>query len=680
MTLRQPGAVLDGKYEIVESLGQGGMGEVYLTRHLHLQELRVVKILRQDLATEETAQKRFTREARLATQIKHPNVAILYDFSRLEEGAFYMVWEHIEGKDLGDWIHERGPLPPLPAIDLAIQGLRGLEAIHANGVIHRDISPDNMMIARDRRGRYLVKIIDLGLARNLEPDPNFEITQAGMFMGKLKYCSPEQASPEAGVILDHRSDIYSFGLVLYEMLSGLPPFEGDNPHTVVVKRLSEEPLPLTGRVPGLEVPEVLEAVVRRSLARDREERFSDAVAFIEALERVAYGIREGKLGPAPKQKPAAPTDEEVGPPVRSHRRQRDGRELTREERSELLAQIDRAAQRKREGTQAVHRLDKLIEEGKLAEARELVGALEREYPNAGGLGVARRRLEEAESLAARRQRIQEVSELVAGYIQKKQLSLAELAYDTLIDLHPAHPRRGDYESWIEILREEVGEDRRAREALLEGRQALESGDFRQARARLAEIRRHDLGGEVAGPFEAELEAAEREQQQDSEQAEHRRHFAEALEEGDVATAEKELEHLAALGITKVSLDLYRSRLADAKRTVNRERRLRAFEERFRRRLKSEDWNGARDIALELEKALPESPRPAEMFGEVARLEEESRRRRAVEQGLEQVESFLEGRQPDQAELALKVVLRLDPDNRRRKQLEKRIRALRKSVG
>ena len=109
MSSREPGTVLDGKYEIVQRLGSGGMGEVYLVRHVHLQELRVIKILRQDLAADPVAQKRFVREARLATQIKHPNVAILYDFSRLPDGSFYMVWEHIQGQDIGDWIRRHGP-------------------------------------------------------------------------------------------------------------------------------------------------------------------------------------------------------------------------------------------------------------------------------------------------------------------------------------------------------------------------------------------------------------------------------------------------------------------------------------------------------------------------------------------------------------------------------------------
>src|SRR4030095_10806373 len=153
--------------------------EAYLVPHVHLQELRVVKILRQDLAAAPSAQKRFMREARLATQIKHPNVAILYDFSRLEDGSFYMVWEHIKGEHVGARLRRDGPFSIPLAIQLGVQALRGLEAIHASGIIHRDLSPDNLMIMEDRRGQPTLKIIDLGLARTLEADASFEITEVG---------------------------------------------------------------------------------------------------------------------------------------------------------------------------------------------------------------------------------------------------------------------------------------------------------------------------------------------------------------------------------------------------------------------------------------------------------------------------------------------------------------------
>lgn len=292
MTQRDSGSVLDGKYEILERLATGGMGEVWKARHIHLQELRVIKILRADKATDPQALQRFAQEARIATQIKHPNVAILYDFSRMEDGSFYMVWEHIDGEDVGTWLRDKGPFPVALTVELGIQTLRGLEAIHVAGVIHRDLSPDNLMITRDRRGRHQMKIIDLGLAKNLDATTGLEITQAGMFMGKLAYCSPEQAGSIKDAPLDHRSDLYSFAAVLYEMVCGRQPFDSENQHGYVFKRLTEPPLPLSGRNPNVMVPPELEAVILRGLEKDREKRWPDALSFLHALVRVADQLRQ----------------------------------------------------------------------------------------------------------------------------------------------------------------------------------------------------------------------------------------------------------------------------------------------------------------------------------------------------------------------------------------------------
>ena len=260
----------------------------------------MVKILRQDLAADDSAQKRFLREARLATQIKHPNVAILYDFALLPEGSFYMVWEHIEGEDVGEFLRKHGPAPVPVGIELGIQALRGLEAIHTTGVIHRDISPDNVMITRDRRGRLRVKIIDLGLARNLERDTSFEITQVGMFMGKLQYCSPEQAGTISGESLDRRSDLYSFA-----------PGALRDDHRAAAFRLGEPErlhlqAPLRGPAAARRPQPAHRGAGRArprgqagALERDRDRRYPDAVSFITDLERVGIGLRAAETKEIP---------------------------------------------------------------------------------------------------------------------------------------------------------------------------------------------------------------------------------------------------------------------------------------------------------------------------------------------------------------------------------------------
>ena len=679
LSSREPGSILDGKYEIVQRLGAGGMGEVYLARHVHLQELRVIKILRQDLAADPSAQKRFMREARLATQIKHPNVAILYDFSTLPEGSFYMVWEHIQGQDVGDRIRRQGPFPVPSAVRLAVQALHGLEAVHATGVIHRDLSPDNLMITEDKAGNLRLKIIDLGLARTLETDANFEITQVGMFMGKLQYCSPEQASP-GGVALDHRSDLYSFGLVLYEMIAGLPPFESENQHGFIFKRLSEDPLPLRGRNPRVEVPVELDRVVRRALERDREQRFPDARAFIVALERVEQSLTAVETKEIPMddfaaalRPPAAPAPPPASPPVR----ERSSSELSRVERMELLAQIERASKRVQESSGEISRVDAAIAAGRLDEARMLVERIEIAAPRTHGLDRLKERLAQAREREDRALRAGETEQVLANYLQRKQLPLARLALESLLEIQPDHPKRADYEGWVQLLSDEAERGKRADAALAAGRAAIERRDFRAARRELETIARNDPSGKRGEAFNEELERAEREIQENREIEQRRKRFEELIAAHRVVEAKAELDALSRLDMPRVTLDFLREQLTEARAGIQREEQEAVFEQRYRQSLQDHDWAAAREVAQELGKALPGSPRASAMFSEIERLEAIDRRQQAVEQGVKQVEAFIEQGDAAKAELALKILVQMDPENRHRKRLEKAVSGLRR---
>lgn len=672
MQAREPGSILDGKYEIVQRLGSGGMGEVYLVRHVHLQELRVVKILRQDLAADPAAQKRFMREARLATQIKHPNVAILYDFSTLPDASFYMVWEHIEGQDVGDRIRKQGPFPVAAAVRLGIQALHGLEAIHATGVIHRDLSPDNLMITEDKTGHLRVKIIDLGLARNLEVDASFEITQVGMFMGKLQYCSPEQAGVPGGATLDHRSDLYSFGLVLYEMIAGLPPFDSENQHGFIFKRLSEDPLPLRGRNPRVEVPPELDRVVRRALERDRDQRYPDARSFILALEKVerALSAAETKeipfddLAAAMKAAPPPPASAPAPPQPRS------SSELSRAERLELLAQIDRAAKRVQESVGELSRAEAALAAGRLDEAQKLIAHVEATTPRAQGLDRLKERLAQA-------RRAIETEQVLAGYLQRKQLPLARLALETLLEVQPDHPNRGEYEGRLRLLAEEAEKGKRAETAVAAGRAALERRDLKAARRELETITREDPAGGRAEAFGRELEAAEREAQEGAEIDRRKHRFEEMLAAQRVGEAGEELAALSKLDVPRVTLDVFREQLAEVRASIRQEEQSAVFERRYRQAVEDHDWFAAREAAQELEKALPASPRAAAMFAEVGRLEAIHQRQQAVEQGVHQVETFIEQGDAPKAQLALKILLQMDPENRHRKRLEKQVGGLKR---
>src|SRR5258708_18122969 len=151
--------LLDGKYQILDRLGIGGMGEIFKFRHIHLNELRVIKIMRPNVAADDQGLQRFLQEARTSTSIKHKNLAMLYDFAQLEDGSYYMVWEFIDGTNIQKWIAVNGAMPARLTVEIAIQALHGLEHLHSMDLIHRDISPENIMLSHDHHGKLLVKVI-----------------------------------------------------------------------------------------------------------------------------------------------------------------------------------------------------------------------------------------------------------------------------------------------------------------------------------------------------------------------------------------------------------------------------------------------------------------------------------------------------------------------------------------
>lgn len=272
------GKILDGRYEIKEALGGGGMALVYRGYDRLLHRSVTIKILREQFASDKDFVARFQEEARAVARLSHPNVVSIYDVGQ-EEGLHYLIMEYVEGHSLKDIIAQRAPLPILEAIDIALQICDALEHAHENGVIHRDIKPHNILITKHGR----VKVTDFGLAQAVN---EATMTYGGTLIGSVHYLAPEQARGEPTGIT---ADIYSLGVVLYEMTTGQLPFNGETPLAVALKHLQEDPR--APRELNPQVPPALERIILRALAKDPARRYAN-VASLRADLRALRDVLE----------------------------------------------------------------------------------------------------------------------------------------------------------------------------------------------------------------------------------------------------------------------------------------------------------------------------------------------------------------------------------------------------
>jgi serine/threonine protein kinase/beta-lactam-binding protein with PASTA domain len=269
------GTLFDGRYQVVRKLGAGGMANVYLAEDQELGRRVAIKILNDRHANDEQFVERFRREAKNAAALSHPNIVSIYDRGEAE-GSYYIAMEYLDGRSLKELIVSRGPAPITVAVEYARQILQALRFAHRHGIVHRDIKPHNVLV--DAEGR--VKVTDFGIARA----GTSQMTEAGSIVGTAQYLSPEQAR---GTSVDQRSDVYSLGIVLYELLTGTVPFTGDTPVEIAMKHLSTIAEPPSTR--RHDIPRDLDLIVMRALAKDPNDRYQSTEEMDADLERFMRG-------------------------------------------------------------------------------------------------------------------------------------------------------------------------------------------------------------------------------------------------------------------------------------------------------------------------------------------------------------------------------------------------------
>jgi serine/threonine protein kinase len=269
--------LIDGRYRVTRTLGEGGMGIVYLAEQTDLGRRVAVKVLRQEQMTDADVVDRFRREARIVAKLTGPHVARILDFGTTGEGHPFMVLEYLEGNDLDEELELRGALPLEEAARIVVEACDGMREAHAAGVVHRDLKPGNLFLSNEN-GKRVVKILDFGISK-LTADEHVKVTQTSSAFGTPLYMSPEHVRSTKGV--DHRTDIWSLGVILYEAVTGTPPFLGETPTAVAVSVATETPLPPSAQRPGL--PAALDSVLARALAKNPADRYPTVDDLADAL-------------------------------------------------------------------------------------------------------------------------------------------------------------------------------------------------------------------------------------------------------------------------------------------------------------------------------------------------------------------------------------------------------------
>ncbi len=288
------GQILADRYRIKKMIGEGGMGEVYEAEHIYIKKTVALKLLRGEITSNAEAVTRFHQEALAASTIGHENIVTIDDFGRLPDGSVYLTMEYLAGEPLSD-LMLRGRMDPARALEIVAQMCRGLAAAHSKGIIHRDMKPENVYLVAAKDGTDLCKILDFGIAKVSSADSGENLTRTGTIFGTPHYMSPEQAM---GRQLDHRTDVYSVGVIMYELFTGTVPFKAESFMGILTQHITALPQPPTECAPDRQIHPEIERIILTAMNKEPEKRYPSMVEFLEDLQNVKNTVTSLEPGGA----------------------------------------------------------------------------------------------------------------------------------------------------------------------------------------------------------------------------------------------------------------------------------------------------------------------------------------------------------------------------------------------
>jgi serine/threonine protein kinase len=458
------GTVIRGKYRILAKIGQGGMGAVYKGLHLRFQELRALKVMSPELMSDQAFVKRFEHEAVFARKLQHPNAVRVEDIDETEDGQPFIVMEYIEGRSLKSCIEKESPFSISRVCAIIKQVASALDAAHGLGIIHRDVKPENIILVAEPDGE-LAKVLDFGVAKTSAQGgdtASLSLTQTGMRLGTPAYMSPEQALAKPGDVLDGRSDIYSLGVVMYQMLTGQLPLKADTPFEMLAAHVHTPPKPIRDVRPELHIPEPIAKLVMRTLEKRRELRPPTAKVLVQQLE----GAEESLRGLASSRLPPAP------PPLREAQEEQIEQERSERERAEEERREQARIQAERAETERVAR--ERAEQERLA--RERIEQERREQERAE---AERYKAERAEAERLARERAEQ-ERLARERIEQERREQERAE---------AERHKAERAETERVARERAEQERLAREQIEQERREQERAEAERHRAERAEAER-----------------------------------------------------------------------------------------------------------------------------------------------------------------------------------------------